>query len=65
MTYNRKTMKHKLFLIPFLILLVVPVFAQQPDPSLLTVDSIFTYRTRSLGPVRWQEDDSGYIALEP
>ena len=58
-------MKHKLLLIPFLILLVVPVFAQQPDPSLLTVDSIFTYRTRSLGPVRWQEDGSGYIALEP
>jgi len=45
--------------------LVIPVFAQQSDPSLLTVDSIFTYRTRSLGPVRWQEDGSGYLALEP
>jgi len=58
-------MRHKLLLIPVLFLLVLPVFAQQTDPSLLTVDSIFTYRTRSLGPVRWQEDGSGYIALEP
>ena len=45
-----------------LLLLVAPVLAQQ---ELLTVDSIFTYRTRSLGPVRWQEDGSGYLALEP
>jgi dipeptidyl-peptidase-4 len=58
-------MRHKLLLIPVLFLLVIPVFAQQTDPSLLTVDSIFTYRTRSLGPVRWQEDGRGYIALEP
>ena len=58
-------MRHKLLLIPVLFLLFIPVFAQQTDPSLLTVDSIFTYRTRSLGPVRWQEDGSGYIALEP
>jgi dipeptidyl-peptidase-4 len=35
------------------------------DPSLLTVDSIFTYRSRSLGPVQWQQDGSGYLALEP
>jgi dipeptidyl-peptidase-4 len=58
-------MKHKLLLIPVLFLIVIPIFAQQPDPSLLTVDSIFTYRTRSLGPVRWENDGSGYIALEP
>ena len=58
-------MKHKLLLIPVFLLLLVPSFAQQTDPSLLTVDSIFTYRTRSLGPVRWQEDGSGYLALEP
>src|ERR1041385_4310279 len=47
-----------------LLLLITPVFAQQ-DPSLLTVDSLFTYRTRSLGPVQWQNDGSGYLALEP
>lgn len=39
---------------------------QTPSESpLLTVDSIFTYRTRSLGPVQWQQDGSGYLALEP
>src|SRR5689334_12183726 len=48
--------------LPVLLLLLVPVFGQQ---ELLTVDSIFTYRTRSLGPVRWQENGSGYLALEP
>ena len=58
-------MRTKLLLIPVFLLLLVPSFAQQTDPSLLTVDSIFAYRTRSLGPVRWQEDGSGYLALEP
>ncbi|HEY0730009.1 MAG TPA: DPP IV N-terminal domain-containing protein, partial [Pyrinomonadaceae bacterium] len=58
-------MRRNVQTIVVLLLLLVPVFAQQADPSLLTVDSIFTYRTRSLGPVRWQEDGSGYLALEP
>jgi dipeptidyl-peptidase-4 len=58
-------MRRKLLFIPVFLLLLIPVFAQQPDPSLLTLDSIFTYRTRSLGQVRWQEDGSGYLALEP
>jgi dipeptidyl-peptidase-4 len=39
--------------------------ATQGDPSLLTLDSIFTYRTKSLGPIQWQQDGSGYLALEP
>src|SRR5437867_4344259 len=60
-----KKMRRKILLIPAFLLLVVPILAQQADPSLLTVDSMFTYRTRSLGPVRWQEDGSGYLALEP
>src|SRR5262249_28602056 len=34
-------------------------------PSLLSVDSLFTFRTRPLGPVQWQNDGSGYLALEP
>ena len=55
-------MKHKLSVIVVLLLLVVPVVAQT---ELLTVDSMFTYRTRSLGPVRWQEHGNGYYALEP
>jgi dipeptidyl-peptidase-4 len=58
-------MKLRLRIIPVFLLLLIPVFAQQSDPSLLTVDSIFTYRTRPLGPVQWQNDGSGYLALEP
>ncbi|HJY31232.1 MAG TPA: S9 family peptidase [Pyrinomonadaceae bacterium] len=53
----------RFLIIPIFLLLLVPAFAQ--DPSLLTVDSMFTYRTRSLGPVQWQSDGSGYLALEP
>jgi len=56
-------MRRQLLVIPLFLLLVVPALAQQGE--LLTVDSIFTYRTRSLGPVRWQDDGSGYLALEP
>src|SRR5215467_554352 len=58
-------MRRRLIIIPVFLLLILPVFAQQSDPSLLTVDSLFTYRTRSLGPVQWQSDGSGYLALEP
>src|SRR5262245_15376337 len=59
-------MKHRrLMIIPvILIALLLPVFAQQGDPSVLTIDSLFTYRTRPLGPVRWQDNSSGYLALE-
>jgi len=53
----------RFLIIPIFLLLLVPAIAQ--DPSLLTVDSLFTYRTRSLGPVQWQSDGSGYLALEP
>src|SRR5688572_20096641 len=70
-----------LFLLVLLLTASIPaktqlaVFSQQPvavqvqqqavDPYILTVDSLFTYRTKSLGPVRWQNDGSGYFALEP
>ncbi|HEX5886519.1 MAG TPA: DPP IV N-terminal domain-containing protein, partial [Pyrinomonadaceae bacterium] len=57
-------MKRRLLIIPVLLLLIIPVFAQQ-DPSLLTVDSLPSYRSRLLGPVQWQNDGSGYLALEP
>ena len=58
-------MRRNVQIIVVLLLLLVPVAAQQQsDPSLLTVDSIFTYRTRSLGPVSWA-DGSFYYALEP
>src|ERR1051325_5326024 len=61
----RLQMRRRLYVIPVLLLLILPVYAQQSDPSLLTVDSMFTYRTRPLGPVQWQTDGSGYLALEP
>jgi dipeptidyl-peptidase-4 len=58
-------MNQRLLLIPVFFLILIPVLGQQVDSSQLTVDSIFTYRTKSLGPVRWQADGSGYLALEP
>ena len=36
-----------------------------PDPSLLTVDSIISYQTKSLGQIQWQQNGTGYLALEP
>lgn len=58
-------MRRRLLIVPVILLVLVSAFAQQSDPTLLTVDSLFTYRTRPLGPVRWQENGSGYLALEP
>ena len=61
-------MKRRIFSVPTIILLLwLAIFAQQPQTAadLLTLDSIFTFRTRSLGPVQWQRDGSGYLALEP
>ena len=61
-------MKHRFFVLPLLLIICISALAQQAQPAegvLLTVDSIFTYRTRPLGPVRWQTDGSGYFALEP
>lgn len=56
----------------FVILLsvIAPTYAQQAQPQaaaqLLTIDSVLTgFRVKSLGPVRWQQDGSGYLALEP
>ena len=58
-------MRRRLYVIPVLLLLLLPVYAQQSDPSLINLDSLFTYRIRPLGPVQWQTDGSGYLALEP
>src|SRR6185436_18127063 len=61
-------MKPNRLLIVALFFLLVPasLIAQSADEpnGLLSVDSIFTYKTKSLGPVQWQEDGSGYLALE-
>ena len=49
--------------------IVTPLAAQQQakqtEPELLTLDSVFTYSPKSLGPLRWQADGSGYLMLEP
>ena len=61
-------MKRRIYSVPTVILLLaLAIFAQQTQTAadLLTLDSIFTFRTRSLGPVQWQKDGSGYLALEP
>ena len=37
------------------------------DPSILTLERIFSdkeFETKGYGPVRWLEDDSGYLVLE-
>src|SRR5436305_1308830 len=51
------------------LLLVAPLAGQQQarqsEPELLTLDTVFTYQPRSLGPFQWQEDGSGYLMLEP
>ncbi len=56
-------------IILFALLIAAPLFAQQParqtDPSLLSLDTIFSYRPRSLGWHQWQADGSGYLMLEP
>lgn len=51
------------------LLLVTSLAAQQPtrqaESELLTLDTIFTYAPKSLGPLQWQADGSGYLRLEP
>ncbi len=62
-------MKRTRFLIPVLLLVMsMQLSAQQTATAsgeLLNVDSIFTYQTKALGPVQWERDGSGYLALEP
>lgn len=65
-------MKRRMFVAHLLAVLLLSVslspLAQQPQPAaseILTLDSIFTYRTRSLGPVQWEKNGTGYMALEP
>jgi len=53
----------------FLLILFVAQFAAQQtppaDPTLLTLDTVFTYGARGLNAMQWQSDGSGYMALEP
>ena len=52
-----------------MLLVITPLLAQQQAASksqsdLLTLDAVFTYRTKSLDSVKWQADGSGYLMLE-
>ena len=53
----------------FLLLSAAAVLAQQTatqtDPSLLTLDTVFTYRAESLNALQWEADGKGYLVLEP
>src|SRR5215471_7340165 len=51
----------------FLPLIANTLLAQSPqsDPSLLTLDTLLTYRAKALGPIQWQADGKGYLKLEP
>ena len=58
------------FFINLLVLaaLVSQAAAQTTDPSIVTVDQLYSSRefgAQSLGPVRWLDDGSGYTRLEP
>ena len=37
----------------------------QTDQSLLTLDTVFTYRAESLNALQWEADGKGYLVLEP
>jgi dipeptidyl-peptidase-4 len=51
-----------------LLLIAAPLLAQQQSSQtqadLLTLDTAFTYRPKSLDAVQWQADGSGYLMLE-
>jgi hypothetical protein len=65
-------MQQKRRISPLAILLIAllaaaPVLAQQQVKQafdgLLTLDTIFTYRAKSLGPIQWQQDGKAYLEL--
>lgn len=39
--------------------------AKQPESSLLTLDTVFTYHPKSIGQLEWEADGKGYLMLEP
>ncbi|PWT94426.1 MAG: S9 family peptidase, partial [Blastocatellia bacterium] len=55
--------RHLGFSFVLVVLVCVCAFAQQGE--LLTIDSVLSFRTSSIGQVRWQPNGTGYFALEP
>ena len=62
-------MRHIRFFLPlvFFPLIAASLVAKtaQSDPSLLTLDTLLTYRAKGLGQLQWQADGKGYLKLEP
>ena len=62
---------HRYSILLFTLLVAVPLYAQQAQPArqadtgLLSLDTIFSYRPRTLGWHQWQADGRGYLMLEP
>ncbi len=57
----------RLLLLSLILILVTCPLGAQQDPSLLTLERIFTKRdfmTPRFGPARWMDDGSGYTTLE-
>src|SRR3954453_12475023 len=55
-------------LVFFALLSSLPICAQQPDPSILTLDRIFNsgdFDSQSIGAVRWLRSGNAYTKLEP
>src|SRR5215471_5627069 len=52
-------------LVLIVLLSAVAVYPQQTDPSLLTLDTIFTYRGEPLNALKWETGGKGYLVLEP
>ncbi|HZE70960.1 MAG TPA: S9 family peptidase [Pyrinomonadaceae bacterium] len=51
-----------------LLILVIPLQAQQTDKGKLTLDRIFNsseFRSETFGPARWLDDGTAYTTLEP
>ena len=60
-------MRRSILLIATLILVVPESMAQQSDPSVLTLERIYSsteFQEEQFGPARWLEDGSGYTTIE-
>ena len=56
-----------LFYLFIFALVISTAYAQEPDPSKLTVERIFSsgeFRSERFGPARWLDDGKGYTTLE-
>jgi dipeptidyl-peptidase 4 len=65
---NKKTIFLFLIFVQFFFLKAAEIPQKEQDPSLLTLDRIFSpdeFRAQKFGPARWLQHQSGYTTLEP